>query len=615
MFGQKKQKWILTRLGNAEGSISADGMNYDLYKDSVRQQVLNMPRRKTSELTFHSSSGKLGDSEDSFLFCGVQTDPEKENFRLTATFTVTDTGGHPGWQAGYGIFAVDTLASEHHYARFRNLLSVGRHRGSQSRQYVCGLRAVAGYRDHSAEDSDAERRLDPTRVLRKIPFTPEIQTGERVTLTLRKTNRGFTVRVQDAEHTETLRFPGCDFLTVQEQKAIYVGFGIAGNLSLTVSDIRFHRSPGHMSPTPEKAIHANLPDYPFSRTLGFRPVRHGLRLHRRLFVSPEGKQSRRGTRESPLDLQTALMIGRNIMMLDGEYNLKAPVYIPGRDGGRLRAEHAGKAVLNGADLQADLPLMILRGSGWHVEGLIFRGGPSVGLHLCGDNNRIERCTACENGDTGILICAWPGAQKKDWPKNNLVIRCDSFRNCDRARSNADGFGAKLSVGEGNRFSHCLAYGNTDDGFDLYTKRTIGPIGTVMLDHCVACGNGFRPEEGRRRNGSGFKLGGEGVPVAHVVVNCIAYENAAAGFFSNSNPAPRLHHLRAWNNGGQRGNNYKMNLWRPGTEPEWILEDLFSGETEETTELILPDRDEDGNLKVDGLCPECQDEKCGESWLF
>lgn len=605
MFEQKKQKWILTRLGNVGGSVSADGIDYDLHKGSLRQQALKKPLRKTSELTFRSLSGKLGDSEDSFLFCGVQTDPEKENFRLSATFTVTDTGGHPGWQAGYGIFAVDTLASAHHYARFRNLLSVGRHRGSQSRQYVCGLRAVAGYRDPGAEDSDVNRRMDPTRVFRKVAFSSELQTGERVRLTLKKTNRGFSVRVQNADHTDTLHFPGCDFLTVQEKKAIYVGFGIAGNLSLTVSDIRFHRSRGHKSHTPEKAIHANPPDYPFSRTLGLRPVRHGLRLHRRLFVSADGKQSGRGTRQSPLDLQTALTIGRNIMMLDGTYRLKTPVYIPGRhheDGGVLRAEHAGKAVLDGADLQADLPVMILRGSGWHVEGLVFRGGPSVGLHLCGDNNRIERCTACENGDTGILICAWPGAQKEDWPKNNLVMQCDAFGNCDRARSNADGFGAKLSVGEGNRFSHCLAYGNIDDGFDLYTKRTIGPIGTVMLDHCVACGNGYRPEEGRNGSGSGFKLGGEGVPVAHVVVNCTAYENAAAGFFSNSNPAPRLHHLRAWNNGGQSGNNYKMNLWRPDTEPEWILEDLVSGEAEETAELILPERDTDGNLNADRLWP-------------
>lgn len=103
--------------------------------------------------------------------------------------------------------------------------------------------------------------------------------------------------------------------------------------------------------------------------------------------------------------------------------------------------------------------------------------------------------------------------------------------------NADGFAAKLTCGEGNVFDGCMAYNNSDDGWDLYAKTETGPIGVVTIKNCVAFRNGYT-EDGRGYgdcDGNGFKLGGSGVGSAHIVENCLAFENLNCGFTDNNNP--------------------------------------------------------------------------------
>lgn len=38
--------------------------------------------------------------------------------------------------------------------------------------------------------------------------------------------------------------------------------------------------------------------------------------------------------------------------------------------------------------------------------------------------------------------------------NNLIENCESFNNCDPAMINADGFGTKLTSGDGNVYRNC-----------------------------------------------------------------------------------------------------------------------------------------------------------------
>ena len=91
----------------------------------------------------------------------------------------------------------------------------------------------------------------------------------------------------------------------------------------------------------------------------------------------------------------------------------------------------------------------------------------------------------------------------------------------------------------------------DDGFDLYTKSTLGPIGSVTLDNCEAAYNGWNSSRGKSsglvKAGAGFKLGGERQKVRHIVKKCVAHDNAASGFDANSNPAARLVGCKAYGN--------------------------------------------------------------------
>lgn len=496
------------------------------------------------------SSGKLTDSQDSFRFWYRKIDPRRKHFRLSATFEVEDASG-VNFQTGYGIMAVDTVASLSTFHRHRNQALVGRFRDISGNNYAYGLRIVGGYTDRLARPQDGRRLLDPSRIFPTQESEPCIRKGDRRRFTLAKTDSGLEASMETASGVETLFFPGCDFLMKQDKCAIYVGFAIAGDIGLKITDICFETSPGRLSRTPEGAIGHFIPDYPFDRNLLPDPPQAGVRLRdTELTVSPDG---------NPLTLSAALRQagpGCEIILSDGVYTGE-PYYIPESASGEpdkpviLRAEHPGKAVIDGTGLSRKLPGMTLRAGFWILDGVIFRNAPASGLFVCGSDNVIRNCEAFGNADTGILLCAFPGTTKESWPGRNRIENCFSHDNCDPVRCNADGFGAKLSVGTGNGFYHCKAFHNIDDGFDLYTKSTLGPISPVVLEDCEAAFNGWLASEkgpgAQPKTGIGFKLGGEGQRVRHLLKDCAAHDNARDGFDANSNPSCRLIRCSTWNN--------------------------------------------------------------------
>jgi hypothetical protein len=62
---------------------------------------------------------------------------------------------------------------------------------------------------------------------------------------------------------------------------------------------------------------------------------------------------------------------------------------------------------------------------------------------------------------------------------------------------------------------------------------------VRIENCVAFRNGLNlwNIQGFTGNGNGFKLGGDFVPAAHVVVNCVAMDQPVRGFDQNNNMGP------------------------------------------------------------------------------
>ena len=119
--------------------------------------------------------------------------------------------------------------------------------------------------------------------------------------------------------------------------------------------------------------------------------------------------------------------------------------------------------------------------------------------------------------------------------------------------NADGFGTKLTSGDGNVYRNCKSHHNLDDGWDCYTKVNTGAIGAVTLENCQAYKMGLRLNEDGTETPygagghNGFKMGGENIAVNHVLKNCVAYDNLACGVTTNFNPSLTLIDVKAYNN--------------------------------------------------------------------
>ncbi len=183
--------------------------------------------------------------------------------------------------------------------------------------------------------------------------------------------------------------------------------------------------------------------------------------------------------------------------------------------------------------------IVLAANYWHVRGITIKGAGDNGMLLAGHNNIIEDCTFRENHDSGLQLSRYNTSYNSisQWPSNNLVTGCLSTENVDSGREDADGFAAKLTCGEGNRFVDCIAIYNCDDGWDLYTKSDTGAIGVVTMENCEASYNGKFPDGSLTGgDGNGFKLGDDTASVPHILKNCVANYNAKHGFTGNGNPA-------------------------------------------------------------------------------
>jgi len=277
-----------------------------------------------------------------------------------------------------------------------------------------------------------------------------------------------------------------------------------------------------------------------------------------IHVSTEGKSSNSGTLKSPIDLDTAIDFvkeGQKIIVAEGHYVRSGKVEIKKYNDGTAQAKkylEAAPGTRPVIDFDKRTEGVVLSGDHWHIKGLDFKrsAGNTKGFTVGGNHNIVENSRFYEHGDTGLQISRTDGSDnKEDWPSHNLILNSTSFDNRDPSENNADGFAAKLTVGLGNIFRGCIAHNNIDDGWDLYTKAGTGAIGAVLIEDSIAYNNGFLTD-GTVGAGdqNGFKLGGEGIHVPHVIKNSLAFGNGSYGFTSNSNPGVIAINNKAFNNG-------------------------------------------------------------------
>lgn len=299
------------------------------------------------------------------------------------------------------------------------------------------------------------------------------------------------------------------------------------------------------------------------------------------YVSTTGKSDADGTESDPYDIYTLLhnesgtnsilQPGDTVLVQPGVYNLsnriimaysgnyKNPITIK-------NADPSQEAVLSFYEMEFDSINrgVQIYGNYFLWDSIDIRGAGDNGMYIGGSYNTVINCEFYDNRDTGLQL----GRSISDytdivnWPSYNLIKNCTSYNNYDNETygENADGFAAKLTVGYHNVFDGCIAYRNSDDGWDLYAKSESGNIGCVIMYNCVAFENGYINETQAEFNakfptynhtlydeantasfvtrdgdGNGFKLGGGTMEGDVILDNCLSFNNRMHGVTDNSNP--------------------------------------------------------------------------------
>ncbi|KAB5595986.1 hypothetical protein CTheo_503 [Ceratobasidium theobromae] len=279
------------------------------------------------------------------------------------------------------------------------------------------------------------------------------------------------------------------------------------------------------------------------------------------YVSTSGSDSNAGTLAAPFgSIQKAIntaVAGDIIYLRGGTYSLttniqvtksgtsSAPYTLSNYQSEKVIIDGEGlpytPAELGGSIPNADRGILHISGSYWRFIGLELINGPYGVFSRDASNNYYERLITRDNYETGFQI---QGAAS-----NNIVVNLDSYGNRDPRKNgeSADGIGIKEGSGTGNVIRGSRFWNNVDDGLDFWEF-----LSPVTVENCYSWGNGFNrwgftPFEG---DGNGFKLGGgaKDTPVAHVVKNSIAWNNAAGGFVDNTQPGNMvISRNTAWNN--------------------------------------------------------------------
>lgn len=307
------------------------------------------------------------------------------------------------------------------------------------------------------------------------------------------------------------------------------------------------------------------------------------------YVGPDAARgSGDGSETNPYniyDLLTGdkLAPGDTVIVKNGEYEVNSAMKVAanGSPQGYItvkKEDAAGDAVLKFYEmpfLSTNRGVEII-GDYWHWVDVDICGAGDNGMYIGGSYNVVENSRFYDNRDTGLQLGRSYSEYNNinDWPSYNLIKNCTSFNNYDNETygENADGFAAKLTVGYGNIFDGCIAYRNSDDGWDLYAKADSGNIGAVIMYNCVAFENGFLMESQAEFNakfpnyqtsfnepdttsyytrdgdGNGFKLGGSVMDGDVFLYNSMSFNNRMHGVTDNSNPGVlNIKNVTSYNN--------------------------------------------------------------------
>ena len=674
-----QKNWYVSTVGSAQETkatiTEADG-NAQVINiangDTASKKVATVEAKDITNTTGSmeiqaKASGKISDDEDGFSYYYTKVNPEKENFELTATFTVTDASLTPDNQTGFGVVVADTLGVNnwgtpsyvHKYFNYFSSMMYS------SKINAPTMRYITGYTSADTSNKDGVDRVNNNVKFNQLTGTDMFKVGAEYTFTVRKTNDGYEAVATTENGTQTQKLTANDFTSVQEDGTVVVGVMVARKIGVKITDIKFTTSESKGLATSEvvedkitpsirvyssntcgageyeytvvpncagtlkvtgsadgkvvtkevtadevvripvavnvgsNTIKAEFEPAAAANITSTKTVTSETTVNRKVYgeagqtiiVTSDGKTTGDGTEESPLDINTAVSYaqpGQTILMKNGVYDkwvtinrsvcgtADKPINLVAES---ISTDGTDGVVLSGAGLT-------VIGSYWHVYGLYVKDSSGVGIQVSGNYNTIDMCTVNHAANSGIQISRnggadnYAGIQGKLWPTGNLIKNCESFDNCDAGRNDADGFAAKLTCGEGNRFYGCISHNNIDDGWDLYAKSVSGTIGSVTIENCVAYNNGWLTTDDvtaagyNYGEGNGFKLGGGYLKGGHKLINCVSFGNHAKGITSNSCPDISITRCTAYNNGN--ANSYSIGLnTMDSMLKEWKVSGLIS----------------------------------------
>lgn len=435
-------------------------------------------------------------------------------------------------------------------------------------------------------------------LMRRDEFLKGVEFGEDTPykMTLKRTNEGFEVSFDNGKVTETKVIKGANanIVEMQDPNFQYVGFFASRNAKMVVSDVKLAlehantvNAPRYHATIEDPVLQQASPDksaldsyvvqarsnytgqfslsqngqvlienhtvssgemFGFNTSLqqaktefevtftpgegpNLAPINYRYTVEKvkvdnpmEIRVNPEGTNGR-------LTLYQAIEMlppGGSILLEDGDYQgLTLPVSVSGTPEKMKNLKAIGKKV-------RFIGEYVHQANYWNVSGIEVFGARTL-VH--GSHNNFDHMLTHGAPDTGFQITSPAKIGRALWASYNTVTDSESFNNIDKSQINADGFAAKMRIGDGNTFVRCIAHHNIDDGWDLFNKVEDGANGVVTIIDSIAYMNGQTmdvPVKGGTR-GNGFKLGGEGLPVAHVVKNNLAFRNNMDGFTDNFNP--------------------------------------------------------------------------------
>ncbi|MEN0614025.1 right-handed parallel beta-helix repeat-containing protein [Klebsiella indica] len=544
-------------------------------------------------ITIESRGGKIANAHDGLTFFYTEL-PTSQNFILQATVTVNqfgpENGARPAAQEGAGLLVRDVKGNPR-----QQPLKVGYEEFPAASNMVMNAIMTQDKKDNSHIKLQAISRegiIHPWgnagATIKRQSYKEKIDLQQTPTfqLKLERTNDGFITAwaPMNSNQWVDLKVPHADLIAQQDKKHYYVGFFASRNAKITISDASLTTSTAKTVPSApyvakswppvmqitsgtksqskdyvlqartnddghitirqdevvigqNKAVKAGemftqpvvLKDkstfeISFTPASGAQAITQTLTVEQstnvtgdKLYAAPDGQPQAKGTADSPLDLASAVELippGGQILLAAGDYpQTTIPLSASGLKDKVKTLKVEGKAVIHG---------LLLDASYWHIDGIEVT---DKSLRVQGSHNLIENVVAYRNDDTGIQISSPANVGRPLWASYNRVVNSESFSNEDPGKINADGFAVKMRVGEGNRLEGCYSHDNIDDGFDLFNKIEDGANGVVVIENSIA----------RNNTSNGFKLGGEGQPVAHEVRNSIAIGNHLDGFTDNFNP--------------------------------------------------------------------------------